>query len=107
MLFLEVVLGERILYRGSYATELVGDLANLNNVTSPGFYKTINTSQTSALTNAPSGLGLMLDMFVIGGNSSTYFWQIILNKNNVFYRSHNGSSDSFSEWQKVATESVQ
>ena len=86
---------------------LTGDLADLNNVTNPGFYKTTSTTQTSALTNAPSGLGLQLDMFVIGGHSSSYFWQIILNKNNVFYRFHSGVSDSFSEWQNVVMESAQ
>ena len=76
-------------------------------MTNPGFYKTTSNTQTNELTNAPSGLSLQLDMFVIGGHSSLYFWQIILSKDNVFYRFHSGVSDSFSEWKKVVMESAQ
>ena len=95
-------LGGMILFNGAKAT-LLDNGTDLNNLTIPGFYATSNAANSQTIVNGPP-TSVQFLMWVFGGKTTGYLWQIIMHKSSVYNRYKGGSDNNWGSWKKLTNE---
>ena len=102
MASLASVLGDMILFSGANATVL-NNGEDLDNLTIPGFYASPNAANSKTIVNGPPTTVQFL-MWVFGGRTAGYFWQIIMHKSSVYNRYKGGIDSDWGSWKKLTNE---